>query len=208
METAGRTIIQNFSKCHAAATGARGADSAFALGVFAFRGYDSENVTNSTFTYSYSGATVNGTGVTFTETAGTGTAIGQIVLNDEDNDISTSSFWADWRSIFQPSPHCVGRGNRRGGHSAGRSQVLWGFQRSQRQCIVKQVKPGGGWKRNAPLRRIHPGGHARNLHLSIWHKRFRHQYGRLSDTSLVIHDSGAPSCDVCTIPHGRTSRLR
>jgi hypothetical protein len=24
----------------------------------------------------------------------------------------------------------------------------------------------------------------------------------------VIHDSGAPSCDVCTIPHGRTSRLR
>ena len=56
---------------------------------YSFRGYENENITSSTFLYAYSGATVDGTSVTMTDTE-EGEAIGYIALSDSGADISPS----------------------------------------------------------------------------------------------------------------------
>jgi len=60
---------------------------AHAASAFVFQGYNNENVTDSTFTFNTRDASVNGTTVTFSG-SGTGEAVGLITLNEEDADIS------------------------------------------------------------------------------------------------------------------------
>ncbi|NLI52783.1 MAG: tandem-95 repeat protein, partial [Clostridiales bacterium] len=65
-------------------------NTAMAATAFYFRGYGNENVTSNTFQYATIGANVSGTTVTMQESAEEGTAVGLITLDEEDHDISTS----------------------------------------------------------------------------------------------------------------------
>jgi len=62
---------------------------AHAASAFAFQGYNNENITDSTFTFSANGASVSGTTVSFSA-VGTGEAVGLITLNEEGADITTA----------------------------------------------------------------------------------------------------------------------
>ena len=62
---------------------------AHAASAFAFQGYNNENVTDSTFSFSTNGASVSGTTVNFSAT-GTGEAVGLITLSEDGADISTA----------------------------------------------------------------------------------------------------------------------
>ncbi len=65
-------------------------NSALAATAFYFRGFGSENVTSYTFQYATIGANVSGTTVTMQPTADEGTAVGLVTLDEEEHDISTS----------------------------------------------------------------------------------------------------------------------
>jgi len=64
-------------------------DSASAESIYHFRGYNSENVTTNTFTYATSGASLDGTTVII-DSVTSGSAVGYIALDEEGYDISTS----------------------------------------------------------------------------------------------------------------------
>ncbi|MEA5047425.1 MAG: Ig-like domain-containing protein, partial [Eubacteriales bacterium] len=179
-------------------------DSALALDAFAFRGYNSENVTNSTFTYGYSDASINGTTVSFTS-AGTGQAIGQIVLNEEgDNDISTSvdlgGLEIDFSTVATTTQEDPLEEGGVGEVDTALAEVKFFGSSGNQTGGVSLSKSAEAGSETLHSGASIPSG-TREIYIYLYGTSVSSTNTVVfSDTSLVIHDSSAPSCEVVYDP--------
>ncbi len=168
---------------------------AHAASAFAFRGYNNENVTDSTFTFSTNGAAVSGTTVTFSAT-GTGEAVGLITLSEEGSDISTA----------------VDLGGLEIDFSATATTTLETENNSEvdvASIAIRFVGDSDNTLKTVSLAKSNPaeaGSETLSSGASIpagTREIYIHLYGAsnsgsntvvFSDPSLVIHESAAPTC--------------
>ena len=166
--------------------------------VFYFRGYNVENINSSTLNYATNSATVSGTGVTFAELSSEGEAIGLINLDETGHDISQSVDLGGLEIDFSTVSYIEAEGEA-GADNDVPTATIYFCSSSDIGSVISSVtlhKADGTVAGNETLSsgaKI-PAG-TRSIFLSL---KGTSTSGvntvSYSNTSLVIHDSSAPTC--------------
>ncbi len=172
--------------------------TALAASAFAFQGYNQENVSGSTFTFSSKDALINGTTVSFTAATGKGEATGLITLNEEGADISTAvdlggleiDFSTDAKTTLEKVSDDEDEVD------VASVQILFMDDSNTELGSVKLEKPNPAEAGSAALTSgaSIPAG-TREIYINLYGESISGSNTVVfSGTSLVIHDSSAPSC--------------
>ncbi len=173
-------------------------NSALAATSFYFRGYGSENINSSTLSYATNGAVVSGSNVTISSVAGEGEAIGLVNLNETDHDISKSvdlgGLEIDFSTVSNISLEGVGGAD----NDVPTAKILF-CSSADIGSVISSVTLSKADGTVAGSETLSSGAKIPNGTRSIFvslkgTNKTDSNTVSFTDTSLVIRDSGAPSC--------------
>ncbi|MDD5016736.1 MAG: Ig-like domain-containing protein, partial [Eubacteriales bacterium] len=174
--------------------------TALGASTYAFQGYDNENITNNTFGYAYTGATVSGTTVTMTDDSGE--AIGYIQLNDPSANISASVDLGGLEIDFSTMTYVDLEGVDGSENDVPTVTVSFCSDSNYLHVIssVALAKPDAAVSGNVPLssNASIPSG-TRSMFIHLYGENTNTESSNtvvFTNTSLVIHDAAPPTCTV------------
>ena len=174
-------------------------NSALAAGTaFYFRGYGAENMNSTTLNYATNGASVSGTNVTMAALAAEGEAIGLVNLNETDHDISKSVDLGGLEIDFSTVSNVTEEGLAGAENDVPTATIKFcsgpdiGSMISS-VTLTKADNAVAGSETLSSGAKI-PSG-TRSIFVSLkGNSATGNNTVTFTNTSLVIHDAGAPSC--------------
>ncbi|HML68752.1 MAG TPA: Ig-like domain-containing protein [Clostridia bacterium] len=169
-----------------------------ASSAFYFRGYGVENINSTTLSYATNGASVSGRNVTISSSAGEGEAIGLVNLDETNHDISKSVDLGGLEIDFSTVSNVTLEGEAGADNDVPTATILFCSDANIGSVIssVTLTKADGtiaGSETLSSGAKI-PNG-TRSIFLSLkGTSRTGNNTVSFTDTSLMIHDAGAPSC--------------
>ena len=174
--------------------------TSLAASAFYFRGYNNENITSNTFAYATSGASVSGTTVTMQAGAGEGTAVGLINLNESGHDISASIDLGGLEIDFSTLASVTQEGTDGTENDVPTVDISFcsTSDNSSEISSVHLTKPDNAVSDGVTLSsgaKIPTGTRSIFIYLNGKNTTGSNTVV-FSNSSLIIHDSAAPSCSV------------
>jgi hypothetical protein len=166
--------------------------------VFYFRGYNVENINSSTLNYATNSATVSGTSVTFAELSSEGEAFGLINLNESGHDISQSVDLGGLEIDFSTVSYIEAEGEAGADNDVPTATIYFCTESdigsaTSTVTLHKADSTVAGSETLSSGAKIPTG--TRSIFLSLKGTSISgNNTVTYSNTSLIIHDSSAPTC--------------
>ena len=169
-----------------------------ATSTFGFRGYGAENITAGSLSYAVSNASVSGRSVTILASATEGEAIGLVNLDETDNDIKKSVDLGGLEIDFSAVSNITLEGENGEYNDTPTVKILF-CSSADIGSVISSVTLTKQDAAVAGSETLSSGTHIPNGTRSIFialkgYSKTENNTVSFTNISLVIHDSGAPSC--------------